>query len=154
MSITIRPAKPEDLPVLKAFEQGIIQAERPFNHLLRPDPISYYDIGELITSPQAEVVVAEIDGELIASGFARTKTSPPHIGPDVYAYLGFMYVRPDHRGQGVNRRILDALLAWARSMNLTEVRLTVYPDNEPAVQAYEKAGFSPYLLEMRLGLDD
>jgi RimJ/RimL family protein N-acetyltransferase len=37
---------------------------------------------------------------------------------------------------------------------LPEVHLTVYPDNAPAIRAYEKVGFAPYILEMRLNLDE
>jgi ribosomal protein S18 acetylase RimI-like enzyme len=33
---------------------------------------------------------------------------------------------------------------------MTEVRLEVYEENEPAKKAYVKAGFTPNLLEMRL----
>ncbi len=67
MPIVTRPATPADLSILLTFEQGIIAAERPYDQTLRPDPISYYDIGELIASPEAEVIVAELDGVLIGS---------------------------------------------------------------------------------------
>ena len=154
MKTTVRPATLDDLPVLKAFEQGIIEAERPYDHLLKPDPISYYDIGEMIEADDAEVMVVEVDGEIAASGYAKEKASRHYTLPPTHAFLGFMFVKPDYRGQGLNRVLLDALFDWARKRGLTEVRLTVYPGNEPAVRAYEKAGFSPYLMEMRYGLDD
>jgi ribosomal protein S18 acetylase RimI-like enzyme len=63
-----------------------------------------------------------------------------------------MYVRTEHRGKGVNQKILDALLDWARESGLTEVRLEVYNENQPAVRAYDKAGFTANLLEMRMEL--
>ena len=40
------------------------------------------------------------------------------------------------------------------SVGLPEIHLTVYPDNAPAIRAYEKVGFEPYILEMRLNLDE
>ncbi|WP_084396779.1 GNAT family N-acetyltransferase [Henriciella aquimarina] len=150
----VRPATLDDLPVLLEFEQGIIAAERPYDPLLKPDPISYYDIGEMIEADDAEVMVVEIGGELVASGYAKTRRSRHYTSPDWHAFLGFMFVKEGFRGRGLNRVLLDALLGWARRHDLTEVRLTVYPGNEPAIRAYEKAGFSPYLTEMRLGLDD
>lgn len=154
MTTTIRAATREDLPVLKAFEQGIIAAERPYDHLLRPDPISYYDIGEMIDADDAEVMVVEVDGEIAASGYAKEKASRHYTLPDTHAFLGFMFVSPEHRGQGLNKILLDALFDWARNRGLNEIRLTVYPGNEPAIRAYEKAGFSPYLMEMRYNLDE
>ncbi len=35
-------------PVLRRFEQGVIQAERPFDITLADDPIQYYDIEAMI----------------------------------------------------------------------------------------------------------
>ena len=154
MTYATRPATRNDLPTLLAFEQGIIAAERPYDHTLKPDPISYYDIGKLIDSDDATVIVAETEGLIVGSGYARRKRSRQYLQPEEHAFLGFMYVDPAHRGRGINRLILDALLGWARDNDLREIRLTVYPDNHPAVRAYEKAGFSPYLTEMRLNLNE
>jgi len=153
-AILIRTAHLSDLPRLLAFEQGIIEAERPYDPTLRPDPISYYDVNALIRSNDAEVAVAELEGELIGSGYANRKPSRHYVSPREHAYIGFLYVAPDHRGKGINRLVLDHLFAWARRNDLPEVHLTVYPDNAPAVRAYEKVGFSPYILEMRLNLDE
>ncbi|QDV22561.1 GNAT family N-acetyltransferase [Aureliella helgolandensis] len=153
MHIVIRPATAIDLPILLTFEQGIIAAERSYDETLLPDPISYYDISELIASPEAEVIVAELDGTLIGSGYARRKASRHYTEPAFHAYIGFLYVVPEHRGKGVNKRVLDALFTWARANDLPEVHLTVYPGNEPALRAYEKVGFEPHILEMRMNLD-
>jgi len=152
--IKIRSAQPDDLPTLLRFEQGIIHAERPYDHTLKPDPISYYDVSALIAADDAEVAVAELDGQLIGSGYARRKASRHYLTPSEHAFIGFLYVDPAYRGKGVNKRVLDHLFAWARANDLPEVHLTVYPENASAVRAYEKAGFDAYLLEMRVNLDD
>ncbi|HKX82972.1 MAG TPA: GNAT family N-acetyltransferase [Pyrinomonadaceae bacterium] len=151
--LTIRPAKFEELPTLLEFELGIVTAERPFNPTLKKGEIHYYDLAALIESPLAAVYVAELAGELIASGYVLEKIAQDYLQHDRYGYLGFMFVRPDHRGKGVNQRILDALIEWGRKRGLTEFRLEVYSDNLTAISAYEKAGFKPLLLEMRMGFD-
>jgi GNAT superfamily N-acetyltransferase len=61
-----------------------------------------------------------------------------------------MYTRPDYRGLGINGQVIEALKAWAHKQGLSEMRLTVYTGNQPAIRAYEKAGFTSHLLEMRL----
>lgn len=152
--IFIRAAAAGDLPTLLRFEQGIITAERPYDQTLKPDPISYYDIGEMITAPNAEVAVAVSEGRLIGSGYAIKKASRHYLNPPFHAFIGFLYVEPDFRGRGVNQRVLDHLFAWARANDLPEIHLTVYPDNAPAIRAYEKVGFEPYILEMRVNLDE
>lgn len=147
--ITTRPATPEDLPVLLQFEQGIITAERPFDPTLKPDPISYYDVGAMIVDPDVEVIVA-VDGDLVVgSGYAKEKPSDVYVDPPKHCFLGFMYVHPDYRGRGVNGLVTEALLDWARLRGLTEVQLRVYDDNLGAVRAYKKKGFSKYMVVMR-----
>ncbi|MBU2605801.1 MAG: GNAT family N-acetyltransferase [Alphaproteobacteria bacterium] len=150
----VRSARQDDLPVLLAFEQGIITAERPYDHTLKPDPISYYDIAELIASDDAEVAVIELDGQVVASGFAMRKVSKAYVQDEHHAYLGFMYVRPDYRGRSLNQHLLAHLSGWAKANDLHEIRLTVYSDNAPAIRAYEKARFTSHIVEMRLNLDE
>lgn len=152
--INIRSASQGDLPTLLEFEQGIIAAERPMDHTLKPDPISYYDVEALIASADAEVAVAEIDETLIGSGYARKATSRSYLQPAFHAEIGFLYVRAPHRGKGVNKMILEHLFSWAQENDLPEIHLSVYPTNQPALRAYEKVGFEPYLVEMRLNLEE
>lgn len=151
--ITIRSARADDLPELLEFEQGIILAERPYDETLKPDPISYYDIGAMITSSDAEVAVAERSGALIGSGYAQKRASRPYVSPPFHAYIGFLFVVPEARGQGINKQVLDHLFDWARANELPEIHLTVYPENASAIRAYEKTGFEPYILEMRMNWD-
>lgn len=152
--VLVRSATRTDLPTLLDFEQGIVSAERPYDHTLKPDPISYYDIGELIDSSDAEVAVVEIDGDLVGSGYAHKRPSLDYVEHEYHAFLGFMFVRPDHRGKGLNKHLLNHLLDWAAANGLREIQLTAYEGNQTAIRAYEKAGFSRYLVEMRLNLDE
>ena len=150
--LIIRDAVPDDLPVLKAFEQELVRAERPFDPTIRPDPVSYYDLAAYVRSDDVKVVVAEIEGTLISSGYAYAKPARSYLDHKEYAHLGFMYTVPEYRGKGINRRIIEVLMDWAKENGLLELRLTVYHDNFPAIKAYEKVGFQEHLNEMRLRL--
>ncbi|MBK8444682.1 MAG: GNAT family N-acetyltransferase [Sphingobacteriales bacterium] len=136
--------------ILLGFEQGVIAAERPFDNSLKEGTIHYYNLPELIKSDKAEILVAVADGEIVGSGYAKILEAKPYHAFKAYAYLGFMYVKPEFRRLGINQRILQQLIAWAKNKNLTEVRLEVYEENETAKQSYLKCGFKPNLLEMRL----
>lgn len=151
---TLRKAKTQDLPTLYEFEQGVITAERPFDPFLKDNPISYYDIKDLIESQLSEVIIAETDEKIIGVGYVQIRESKPYWKEKHFGYLGFMYVHPRFRGKGVNKIIIDHLKDWARSKNVTELRLDVYAENTKAIRAYEKAGFKEHMLEMRLNLDD
>src|SRR5690242_10319476 len=152
--ITIREATLEDLTVLLGFEQGIITAERPFDPTLKKEEINYYSLREMILSSEVHVVVAESENKLVGSGYARIERAKPYLDHTFYAYLGFMYVDPAYRSQGINNKIIDALKNWCMEKNITELRLQVYDENVSAIKAYTKAGFSRHLLIMRMRLDD
>lgn len=106
----------------------------------------------MIAAAYIGLLVAELDNEPIGSGYARIENAKPYLQHAQHAYLGFMYVVPQHRGKGINKMIVDALAAWAASQNITELRLDVYHANEPAIRAYEKCGFAKHMIAMRMGL--
>ncbi|MEX0291241.1 MAG: GNAT family N-acetyltransferase [Flavobacteriaceae bacterium] len=151
--IIVRIATLQDLPVLLDFEQALINAERPFDVTIRPDPVSYYDIKAYILDPEVEVVVAVHEDRVVSSGYALKKKARSYLDHKLYAYLGFMYTVPEYRGMGINRKIVEKLMEWADKNDLKEVRLTVYNENLPAIRAYEKAGFECHITEMRLRND-
>lgn len=153
-NVEIREAVVEDLPILRIFEQGIIQYERPFASNIKKDPVTYYDLEELILGKDAQVLVATIDEEIVGSAYAHIQNSKPYFKPEQYAYLGFMFVSPQHRGKGINGKITERLIEWAKSKNLSEIQLDVYAANESATKAYKKMGFKPDLLKMRLNTSE
>ncbi|WP_149277390.1 GNAT family N-acetyltransferase [Pareuzebyella sediminis] len=148
--IIIRNATIDDLEALLGFEKEIIKQERPLDPTIRQGEIHYYDLRKLIQSNDAAVVVAVHKNSPIASGFALIKEARSYLNHKQFAYLGFMYTKPEFRGRGINKKIVKNLYEWATSRGLSEVRLTVYEDNLMAIKAYEKAGFKKHLIEMRL----
>jgi GNAT superfamily N-acetyltransferase len=154
MDVTVRQATPGDLGALLRFQQGVVEAERPFDPTLKDGSVHYYDIAALISSPDVHFLVAECDSEPVGCGFARIETAKHYLKHPMHAYLGLMYVDPSHRGRGVNGKIVDALKTWCRARQITELRLEVYSGNRAAIRAYQKQGFAEHMLEMRLGLND
>lgn len=149
MKATIRKAGLEDLQILRSFEQGLIRDERPFDPTIRPDPVHYYDLESLLSDSDSYVVVAEYKGEIVASGYATKATPRPYLDHQSYAYLGFMYTRPEYRGLGINALVIQAMKDWSKEKGLHEMRLTVYSGNQPALRAYQKTGFKSHMVEMR-----
>ncbi|MCA1919086.1 MAG: GNAT family N-acetyltransferase [Flavobacterium piscis] len=148
-NITIRPAANTDLPKLAEFLQTLVDAERPFDPTLKEGEIFYYDIQELIEDKATEIMVVESNNEIIGSGYAQIRSAKPYEKHEVFGYLGFMFVSPEFRGQGISGLLLTALKKWILAQGITEVRLQVYDENEAAVRAYEKAGFKKIVTTMR-----
>lgn len=149
-SIHIRKAVLEDITMLLEFEQGVIEAERPFDVTLKREATRYYDIEEMIHAPHIELVVAEWKGKVVGCGYARIERAKPFLQHTQHGYLGFMYVKHTHRGMGINSAIMKTLAGWSARNGVTELRLEVYSANEPAIKAYEKIGFTKHMIEMRM----
>ena len=154
MKPTIRLATQQDLSTLLKFEQGLIEAERPMDVTIKDGNISYYDIFELIKNKDSDVFVVELNGDIVASGYARIKDDRHYLKHDKQGYLGFMFVPEEHRGKGLNKLIMKALLKWCKTRGIFEIRLDVYQDNLSAIKAYEKVGLKKHMITMRIDITD
>ncbi|MFE2066018.1 GNAT family N-acetyltransferase [Streptomyces sp. NPDC059467] len=65
-----------------------------------------------------------------------------------------VYVRPEHRGNGLIKALFDTGVAWARERDAERVRLLVHEDNARAQGAYRKAGFVPSGVTVQLDADE
>jgi GNAT superfamily N-acetyltransferase len=154
MKPIVRLATKNDLATLNTFMDGLVEAERPMDVTIKDGKVIYYDLEGFILSEDAVLYVAELNGELVASGYAKIKKDRIYLKHEAHSYLGFMYVPEKHRGNGYNKLIIDALLAWSKTRNINEIRLDVYETNPSAIRAYEKTGFKKHLIQMRLDLHD
>ena len=150
--ITIRKATTEDLSILYEFEQGVLKAERPMYKTLKISKTYYYDIPNLISELNVELVIAEINDVIAGCGYARIKQARDCFQFDQFSYLGFMFTKEDYRGKGVNKTIMNYLYDWSLSKGIYEVRLEVYPSNNAAIKAYEKVGMQATMHTMRIDL--
>jgi GNAT superfamily N-acetyltransferase len=139
-----------DIKTLLEFEQDVINAERPFDPTIKRSNAHYYDLKKMIRSDDTALIIAELNKEIIGCGYALIENAKSCFEYAQYSYLGFMYVKPEYRGKGVNKKIIDALQQWSLSKGIHELRLQVYCDNIAAVKAYEKTGFSKLLVTMRM----
>ena len=77
------------------------------------------------------VLVAELDGKILGWG-ARVPGSN---------YIADLWIDPPYHGQGIGRRILDALMAQILLDGFDSVTIGTHADNLPAIGLYEKMGF-------------
>lgn len=74
------------------------------------------------------------EGEFVAFGQLGSRFERSH--------LARLVTRPDMRGQGVGRKLLERMILVAQfESELKEVALFVYKDNEPACRCYLSLGF-------------
>lgn len=150
--MNIREAGLSDIQYLRELEQRVIEAERPYNSTIKSENTRYYDIESLISDTNSFLLVVEENSTIIGTGYAQIRQSKTSLSHVVHSYLGFMYVTPDFRGRGVNKKIIDHLISWSKNKGVRDLYLDVYSGNTTAIKAYEKVGFKSSLTEMKLGV--
>jgi RimJ/RimL family protein N-acetyltransferase len=149
----LRLAQLDDLPILLEFEQGVIEEERPYNDSIKTTNVNYYDLCDLLADPNTSLQLVENDGRVVGCGYAQLRHSESAFVHDKHAYLGFMYVEPDFRRQGINKMIVESLVSWSKVRGVRDFYLEVYVGNRAAIRAYEKVGFTPELVGMKLNFE-
>jgi GNAT superfamily N-acetyltransferase len=84
---------------------------------------------EAVENPRLTVLVAEVDGA--SDGLAGCRTE----------WLDGLYVRPEHWGRGLGRKLHDEVLDRLRANGSPRCHLWVLEDNERARRFYEGLGW-------------
>lgn len=150
--LKVRTSTHNDLPILLEFEQGLIDAERPMDPLLKREKANYYNLPKMLDDDQIEIAIAELDGKPVGCGYGKIIKAMACFTYEYFCYLGFMYTAPEARRKGVNKAVMEYLYNWSESRDVYEVRLDVYPNNPAAIKSYEKAGMKTGLQMMRVDL--
>jgi L-amino acid N-acyltransferase YncA len=62
-----------------------------------------------------------------------------------------VYVAEEARGEGVGRKLLEALIAGAEAAGIWTIQTGIFPENEASVRLHERAGFRIVGTRERLG---
>jgi GNAT superfamily N-acetyltransferase len=105
----------------------------------------------LVADPDRIGILAEVDGDL-AGGLMG---SYPALTPFVLqreARLNSLWVRPEHRSSGVGALLVDEFFAWAREIGAPYAIVTAFAANTSAQRFYERQGFGPHTVTLRMPL--
>lgn len=70
-----------------------------------------------------------------------------------HAHIFLLYVKPEHRRQGIARSLMQVAEAWAIQRGDRQIGLQVFSHNQPAVNLYKALGYEveAYAMLKRLG---
>jgi GNAT superfamily N-acetyltransferase len=134
--VTIRDARPEDVPAIVKLVHELADYERAADqcHLTEEQLRATL----FAPAPALYGYVAELDGEVVgfALWFLNFSTWRGVHG----IYLEDLYVRPEHRGHGFGRRLLARLAAECVARGYARLEWAVLDWNEPAIGFYRRIG--------------
>jgi ribosomal protein S18 acetylase RimI-like enzyme len=150
----IRPATPADLDALVASSEGLFAEDAATRDPLRnpawPKTHARKTYADNLTNPNMLVLVADVDdtvvGHLTAGYYPA---SDMWLAPR--ADLISFYLQPAHRSAGIGTQLAEAFKTWAKTRGATQLRVTAYATNKPAIRLYQHLGFTP--LEITLASD-
>jgi GNAT superfamily N-acetyltransferase len=132
----LRAAEPRDAVAIVGLIRELADFER-LTHLLRvtPETLHPHLFGD---RPVVESVVGEVDGEVVAFALFFTNFSTFLAKPGLY--LEDLYVKPEHRGRGLGRALLEHLGALAVQRDYGRFEWSVLDWNEHAIRFYKAMG--------------
>jgi GNAT superfamily N-acetyltransferase len=139
MSTTIREATRADLPLIASLIRELADYEK-LAHEVRFDEAV---LGERLFGPRpyAEVLIGEVDG--VAQGFALFFHNFSTFEGKPGVYLEDLYVRPEARGAGLGKALLQRLAQIAVERDCARLEWWVLDWNAPAIGFYQKLGARP-----------
>lgn len=132
----LRAAGREDLPDLARFIQGYYRFEGiPFDLFrLERGLVPLLGRGDLGRVWLIDVNDTPVGYFILCFGYSIEKG-----GRD--AMVDEFFIDPAYRGRGIGRRVLEKVIAEARSLGIVSVFLEVSRDNKAAQKLYATAGF-------------
>ena len=138
-ALSIRPIQLPDNAALAAVIRDTLAefgAAKPGTVYYDPTTDHLY---ELFQAPRSTYFVAETANGEVVGGAGIYPTEGLGAG---ICELVKVYLRPQARGTGLGRRLIEQCLAWAKEAGFDQVYLETLPELTQAVPLYERLGFA------------
>ena len=152
--VDIRPAKLDDLEELGNLWLQFIQDPDGSDLNIQPCDENKYRwinwVRKTIVEGKGGVLIADVGGRI--AGYLFYGCSSPLILKEDICRIFDLYVKPEFRGRGIGKRLLEAAINEIKSRGIKTIRIDVISSNERAINLYRKFGFEDfiYTLELRL----
>jgi GNAT superfamily N-acetyltransferase len=139
MDVTIRAARPGDIPGMSDLLTGLFSIEADFS----PDVEKQVrGLSVLVGAPPGRscVLVAERGGAVIGMATVQTLISTAEGGR--VGMVEDVIVDPEFRSRGIGTRLLNGIAAWSERTGLKRLQLLADRDNIPALDFYASRNWS------------
>ncbi len=135
-TINIRFATENDIPIILELIKELAVYEKLAEEVTADETkLKNTLFGETIF---AQVLIAEYNGKPAGHALFFYNYSTFLAKPGIY--LEDLFVKPDYRGKGIGKQLLNKLIQVAKENNCGRVEWAVLDWNEPAIQFYQNLG--------------
>lgn len=130
--VNIRRMTRNDIPEVLFLDRVITGRKR--------DVIKFEDLASANPGTPPDLsFVAEIDGEMV--GFSINRSTYLMVPLTEVCIIHAILVHPDHRGKGIGRKLIEALLNLCQTEGIGTVRALIPRDNKELQAIFERKGF-------------
>jgi ribosomal protein S18 acetylase RimI-like enzyme len=130
--VKIRRMTRNDIPEVLFLDRVITGRKR--------DVIKFEDLASANPGTPPDLsFVAEIDGEMV--GFSINRSTYLMVPLTEVCIIHAILVHPDHRGKGIGRKLIQALLNLCQTEGIGTVRALIPRDNKELQAIFERKGF-------------
>lgn len=147
----IRPARAQEVDRVSALWTLITEHHAGLDPFfkMRRGPVAEGELRELLRTmqrdPDAELFVAEVEGNLVGLCIVRVDHAPPILEEVERAEITDIGVRPAFRRRGIATALLDAGLEWIRDRGVARVELQVAHGNVEGQAFWRARGFADFM---------
>jgi len=146
----VRPVEENDIPALYVAWQDLRQHNANTDSRIRPTPVSEAEFANAVRDlrhrPLSLSLVAEDEGNVVGFVTASIESNQPDRLPERHATIGYLYVAPAYRRQGVATALVRQVFDWARQQDgVSHVEMSVLEHDVSARSFWESLGFSPFI---------
>lgn len=154
----VRPVEEHDVPQLYVAWQELRQYNAQQDPRIRPTPVSEAEfaaaVRELRGRRASASVVADVEGQVAGFITATIEQSQPDRLPERHVTVGYLYVVPQFRRQGLGRDLVQHVFEWAREQEgVAHVEMPVLANDSAAEPFWRSLGFSPFIQRLWAPLD-
>ncbi|MGH2726171.1 MAG: GNAT family N-acetyltransferase [Actinomycetota bacterium] len=148
--LSVRPATLDDMDHLLALWRHLEEAQGRFRYYPAVDEAveriaaSFRDA---VSSSDADVLLVEEQNEPLGMALVHLER-PSRMSDEQAVELSRVVVRPDRRGLGVGKILIEATAEWARARGVRSMVAAVFIGNEASRGFWRAAGFEPWVERM------
>jgi ribosomal protein S18 acetylase RimI-like enzyme len=156
-NISIRNAKPDDMPIISELWQELMRF-----HAIRYKHLTVTEEGvknfypflreHIADKNNSCVLVAEINGEVMGFCIAYREKRKPFFKLKEYGMIDFLGVTQKYRKLGIGEILFEHTKEAFVNMGLKRIELLIATSNEVSTSFWQKLGFKHYVSKLYLDL--
>jgi L-amino acid N-acyltransferase len=137
--LKLRSARIEDLDsITEIYNEAIIKTAATFDTEMKTtdEQKKWFDDH----GSKNPILVAELNGIIV--GWASLSKWSDRCAYSDTAEIS-LYVREDHQGKGIGRRLIESIIEEGKSAGLHTIIARITEGNEPSIHLHQSVGFAP-----------